>query len=381
MSVADKLREIYFLSEDLEEILRKRFGIDLERFLESEISKKHLEYALNRVIEDLFPEKRVIEREELPDKEIVLHLVLLGVSGLDDNDLRNTIIEREVDRLMRHIYSTRDLDEARSYLIELANIFNLRVRLCEKQLVIYRSVDKKGKIKTDIYDAKIDLIDYIRFLASHRLHERYPLEKLPVSGGFVYIKLLGEETEITLLSVLREIIREKMRELVKRYSVYRDNIVLKEFVSRIMSIRSEFYDKRKSLQIMRIARKIEIIKRHSLEWDEALFPQCVRTVINRLREGSEVRGEEIYLLATFLAYTSISLEDLRENIPETHRYLINIITRIRDRSREGVYYPPPPCSYIKKVMGLVDEECSYRDPLTALMKRILERSKSNGNTE
>ncbi len=390
MSSDEGLYELYSLTEDLEKILRKRFGLSIEDFLSSEVSKRYLDYCLEiiKTYMLLSGETSSLKRSSDIDRFIVPHLILVLTGSFEETDFRNMIIERELSRILSILRSLRirgGKEILNEYLIDLANRIGLEAKLSDKQIVVYRSVDKRGKLRVDIYDVKIDLFNYLRILAHYRLSEKYDLGKQPVLGGFVYIKIHEDDPDKTsLLNILRDIFRERMRELAKAYSVYKDHPIVKEYVSRIVELRNEYIKRRSDLSIIRLRNRIEILKKYSAGWREELFPECIRRLLDKLRGDEKLSGEELYLLSTFLAYSNISIDEITENIPEERFFLLNIIKRIRESFNEEIYYPPPPCVYIKKIMRIEDSECSSKDPLGEYVRKlreVIKRSRRKGTEE
>ncbi|MGC9149194.1 MAG: hypothetical protein ACP5GI_07125 [Sulfolobales archaeon] len=376
MSFESELLELFSLTEDLEDVLRKRLGLGIEDFLLSDVAKRYFEYCFDILRSHISPKAQLIARRGSLDIDrfIIPHLILVLIGSIEDNDIRNMVIERELNRLFsifRSSIPSVSKETASKYLIDLANRIDLGVEICDKQLVIYEAIDKKGKLKVNIYNVKIGLLNYLRILSRYKLGEKYDLSRYPISKGYVYLRILDEDPEkASLYALLKDIFRERMKELAKSYSVFKDHQIIKEFVAKFEELRTEYSKTKKDLETLRLLNRIRIIEKYPIEWSEELFPECIKKTLSKLRAGEDLSNEELYLLTSFLAYSNISINEIRENIPEEQSFLIEIIRRIRDRFNEEIYYPPPPCAYIKKYMGIEDNECSSKDPLGEYIKRI-----------
>ncbi len=376
MSFESELLELFSLTEDLEDVLRKRLGLGIEDFLFSDIAKRYFEYCLDILRSHISPKAQMLTRRGSSDIDrfIMPHIMLILIGSIEDTDIRNTIIERELNRLFnvfRIIAPSASRDAAIKYLIDLANKIDLEVERCDKQLVIYEAIDKKGRLRVDIFDVKVNILSYLRILSRYKLSEKYDLTRYPIFKGYIYLRVFDEDPEkLSLYALLRDIFRERMKELAKSYSVFRDHQIVKEFITKLEELKTEYSKTKKDLEILRLLSRVRIIEKYSIEWSEELFPECIKKTLSKLRAGEDLSNDELYLLSSFLAYSNISINEIRENIPEEQSFLIEIIRRIRDRFNEEIYYPPPPCAYIKKYMGIEDNECSSKDPLGEYIKRI-----------
>jgi DNA primase large subunit len=376
MSFGNELLELFSLTEDLEDILRKRLGLGIEDFLLSDVAKRYFEYCFDILRSHISPKAQVFARRSSLDIDrfIIPHLILLLIGSIEDTNIRNTIIERELNRLF-NIFSlftpSASRDDTIRYLIDLANKIDLGVERCDKQLVIYEAIDKKGKLRVDIYDVKVNILSFLRILSRYKLSEKYDLTKYPISKGYIYLRVFDEDPEKpSLYALLKDIFRERMKELAKSYSVFRDHQIIKEFIAKLEELKTEYSKTKKNFEILRLLSRVRVIEKYSIEWSEELFPECIKKTLSKLRAGEDLSNDELYLLSSFLAYSNISIDEIRENIPEEQSFLIEIIRRIRDRFNEEIYYPPPPCAYIKKYMGIEDNECSSKDPLGEYIKRV-----------
>ncbi|MEZ0290590.1 MAG: hypothetical protein ABWJ42_05820 [Sulfolobales archaeon] len=367
--------EILSIKRSLGDIVRERLKLELESFLEPEISEEYFRLAIERIKRDLGLKNTYDTLNIDVNRGVIsLHLMLALINLIEDSSIREKILDREIESMRRFFERLNDV-ERESTLIELANSLGLNILRSreEDQLIVY-SAYSKNRVKTKIYGVKIRLLDFLRILAQLKLYEKHDLKRLPVKNGFVYIALIDfKSRDTTLLEILLDIVRYIMKELSKNYGDYVALKSVKRYSEEISKIVGEAKREFIDLYTRNMIRVIESISKLEPSLDKTLFPKCINIIIEKISRNEDLDEREVYLLSTFLAYTGIPIEEIGSELSERYGYLTNIIARIRDLSSRGVYYFPPSCAYIKRIMKIEDDECVYRNPLQAYRRRLLNR--------
>ncbi|MEL9929426.1 MAG: hypothetical protein QXJ51_00725 [Sulfolobales archaeon] len=374
--------EILSLKKLLGNIVAEKLKIGLESFLDPEISGKYFRLAIERLKRDLGLNNNYtgVSIGSI-DSIISLHILLIILNMIQDHSLRERIIDREIEYMRRTLERNSDLNRE-ILLREIAPDLGLQINHVKtdehsqsRQRIIYISFsERKDRLKptTRLYSFEMRVLDFIKIISTLKIVDKYDLKKIPVKNGYIYLPSIDLRGGISLSELILDIARYRMKELLRIYEELRELPQVKAYESEISKIVDLAKREATDLYTRNIIRIIESLNkapasRRSLD----IIPECIKTLIEKTHRNEELNDVEVYLLASFLAYTGLDLEIIRSLISEKHGYLMSIITRIRDLRSRNIYYIPPSCNYIRKIMGIKDDSCTYRNPLQAYRRMII----------
>jgi DNA primase large subunit len=381
MDINKTLLEIKSLNKDIDEIVREKIGLNLDSFLDPEISRSLFEKTLKRIYSNVGLEHLDLDKLDDFDRIMTFHLMMIFINLLEDQSIKEKIIEKEINKISQTLQKLLERKEIKT-IIELAKSLDIEASLIEKPQIIYIAIDDRYRTRVIVNEVKIDFLNFVNIIKILKTQnvEKYDLMNLSVSKGYVYMPLYSDNDYPSLYSLLTDLVKIKIKDKIKRYSYLIETLVLEDYRKRLKELEEKVRGVKKDLYIRSMVKIVKKIESLEVSEREDLFPKCIKNIIEKIKNYEEFRPEELYLLTVFLAYAKISEENISKIFGENHKHLNlikNIVKRINEHKNREIYYPIPSCSYIKNVLKIVDEECEYKNPLRhylRLLHKELEKS-------
>ena len=296
--------------------------------------------ALKRLKANIEEDEYRPEPESTVDDEVFsFHLAVALATALGPSALRR-FSESEASRARKMLKL-----EDENTLIELAS--SLEVRVEKKPISIPWLVARGGEVRRKILAYRVHVSDYLKVHAAGEREEA--LTNSFLLGGWVYLDRQDLE------DLIHDAVRLRIETLARQVD---PSELPEEILARARVVFEEALDKRSG----RLA-----------DLDPDAFPPCISAIIEKAsRAGVKaLSDQEGYMLVTFLAYTKLDLDSLRDllNAGDGDALAVSSLARFA-RSRG---FRPFKCSAAKDA-GLCKWNCRGPSPLSEYRRRLARSS-------
>ncbi|BDC19688.1 DNA primase regulatory subunit PriL [Acidianus sp. HS-5] len=266
-------------------------------------------------INDIIKDKEIKHYKDTKNPQLLFYSVLLILSVLGDRKIAGKVCRKEAELF------TEDLEkEDEENLLEMAKFLGIKV---EKKKTEFHVT--KGKVTLNY---AIHFIDYLRLTKNLRKNSNFSLSSRILKDGYVFID------RKTMLSLIKEVIYEKMINLVKPIPL------------------SEIPDTIKDLLLLR----------------KGITPPCISELFKKEKNNDEeLKILTVYMIDTGSSSDSILTMLKNKGVQNPEDFLNHFV---KDRKTRYIIYN---CDKLKK-MNLCVSECGVRNPLQLYFGKLANTS-------
>ena len=297
-----------------------------------------LKEKLKRVLKNVFEKSEIpIELFKNEKESVIIYNTLIDVISLiNDKKAINKLALAYSKTASKFLSSEKD----DNVLVYVGNMLGLHVEIENKppRLPVVTIHERKGSIEFRLCSYTIPVEEYVKIAASRLSHDpSYILINNFVQGGKVYLD------KHTYLRVLEEYIFQTIISICSRSKQPLEEEYMKLLDEVKETLPLAYTIKASQESISESAQGAFIIT--------ALFPPCIKKIIDELRSGSNPSHLERFTLAAFLARIGMSIDDMLEYFklaPDYQeriaRYQLEHIAGLRGGRKQ---YLPPNCNSLK----------------------------------
>lgn len=349
-------------------------GLSLEDFLRSKTSVIY-ERAITIIKESINSENISYAYHITTEEEVVaFYLALLIISLIGNKWLRN----RFAVAYGKHVYEYLK-KESPENIEAIARKIGIDAKYdpnkCPKIPLL-----KRNTLVYKIIPFNINVKDYLRYVKRLANDPKYALINQIVDEGRVYVdkdvfvRILVEaivefiKNKIVFVDKIPDEIKKIVDEIVKE-------LKLNELSDRISIYETHITEKQSSGNV----KELEISK---VPIDFNAFPPCMKDLVEQLKRGENLSHQARFTIAAFLSRIGMSVDSILElfsNVPDFNekiaRYQVEHIAGLRGSRKQ---YMPYSCSTMKSLglCPLTEGDCGVRNPLTAYLKNIRRRRRT-----